>query len=293
MGVPIAPDTLSLPALRAGVRLCYAGGMKPDAANLTGRLELAVAAAREAGEITLGYFRRDDLKIDRKGDDSPVTAADREAEEHLRRRIAEAFPDDAILGEEFPDRAGTSGFRWILDPIDGTKSFIHGVPLYGTLVGVERQGEGESVVGVNLIPALGECVYAAKGQGAWYVSGDAPPAPAKVSDCPRLAEGLFLTSEVSNFDKIGRRDVYDRLQAEARVTRTWGDCYGYLLMVTGRADVMVDPIMEVWDAAALLPILEEAGGTFTDWQGRPTIHSGQGIATNGRILDEVLAIARG
>ena len=189
-----------------------------------------------------------------------------------------------------PERAGISGFRWILDPIDGTKSFIHGVPLYGTLIGIEYRGE--SVAGVNLIPALDQCVYAAREQGAWYVSGDKPPVPAKVSECPRLAEGLFLTSEVANFDKTGRRRVYDRLQEAARLTRTWGDCYGYLMMAIGRAEVMVDPIMEVWDAAALLPILEEAGGTFTDWQGRPTIYSGEGIATNGRILDEVLAIAR-
>ncbi|NQT37516.1 MAG: hypothetical protein HQ581_08510, partial [Planctomycetes bacterium] len=100
------------------------------------RLELALEAARQAGEITLRYFRREDLQVERKGDDSPVTEADRQAEQHLRERIAEAFPDDAILGEEFPERAGTSGYRWILDPIDGTKSFIHGVPLYGTLVGV-------------------------------------------------------------------------------------------------------------------------------------------------------------
>jgi len=265
--------------------------MKASEADIADRLGLAREAAREAGEITLRHFRRDDLEIERKRDDSPVTVADRRAEEHLRRRIAEAFPDDAILGEELPDREGTSGFRWILDPIDGTKSFIHGVPLYGTLVGVEHQGE--SVVGVNRIPALDECVYAGRGQGAWYVSGDQAPVPARVSPCPRLAEGLFLTSEVVSFDHCGRRAVYDRLQAVARLTRTWGDCYGYLMLATGRAELMVDPVMEVWDAAALLPILEEAGGTFTDWQGRPTIHSREGVATNGRILDEVLAITRG
>jgi len=264
--------------------------MSADTSEIVDRLQLAVEAATEAGNITLEYFRREDLRVERKGDDSPVTVADRRAEEHLRKRIAGAFPDDGILGEEFPEREGRTGFRWILDPIDGTKSFIHGVPLYGTLVGIECRGE--SVVGVNLAPALHECVYAAKGQGAWYVLGDNPPVPAKVSDCPGLAEALFLTSEVANFYTSGRRHVYDRLQDAARLTRTWGDCYGYLMLATGRADLMVDPIMEVWDAAALLPILEEAGGTFTDWQGRRTIHSGEGVATNGRILDEVLAILR-
>ncbi len=255
------------------------------------RLNLAVEAAREAGEITLEYFRRDDLEVERKGDDSPVTVADRAAEQHLRQRIAEAFAEDGILGEEFPERPGSSGYRWILDPIDGTKSFIHGVPLYGTLVGVEC--EGESVIGVILIPALDECVYASIGQGAWYTSGGDPPRLARVSEKVQLAESCFLTSEVGSFDEIDRRGVYDRLQAACRLTRTWGDCFGYLMVATGRAELMVDPVMQVWDAAAILPVIQEAGGTFTDWQGRPTAHSGQGIATNGHILDEVLAIVRG
>ncbi|MBN2474749.1 MAG: histidinol-phosphatase [Pirellulales bacterium] len=259
--------------------------------DIAARLELAVDAARGAGRITLEYFRREDLTIERKGDDSPVTVADRRAEEHLRRRIAEVFPDDAVVGEELPDREGDSEFRWILDPIDGTKSFIHGVPLYGTLVGVEHQGE--SVLGVILIPATDECVYAARGQGAWYLADDEPPRPAKVSDCPRLCEGLFLTSEVSTFDEVGRRDAYQRLEATARLSRSWGDCYGYLMIATGRAEVMVDPVVAVWDLAALPPIIEEAGGTFTDWQGCRTIHSGNSIATNGKTFDEVLAIVRG
>jgi len=264
--------------------------MNAEESPIALRLELALEAARQAGAITLEYFRRDDLEVERKGDDSPVTVADRRAEEHLRRRIAEEFPGDGILGEEFPERPGMSGYRWILDPIDGTKSFIHGVPLYGTLVGLERQGE--PAAGVILIPALDECVYAAIGQGAWYVRGDRPPTPAKVSDCPRLAEGLFVTSEPNTFDQAGRRDVYEGLLAAARTTRTWGDCYGYLLVATGRAEVMVDPVVNLWDAAAVLPVIEEAGGRFTDWQGRTTIYSGQCLATNPHGLDEVLAITR-
>ncbi len=263
--------------------------MSTPASELTPRLELALAAAREAGQVTLEYFRRDDLEIQRKADDSPVTAADRRAEEHLRSRIAAAFPDDAILGEELPPRPGRSGFRWILDPIDGTKSFIHGVPLYGTLVGLEHAGV--PVLGVIRIPALDEGVYAAVGQGAWYVQGERPPRPARVSG-RALAEGLFVTSEVATYETIGRRAVYDRLQAAAGMSRSWGDCYGYLMVATGRAELMVDPVVAVWDLAPLLPILEEAGGTFTDWQGQRTIHSGQAIATNGLIFDEVMDLLR-
>lgn len=260
----------------------------PSSAEIAARLELAIQAGREAAAITLDYFRRDDLEVQRKGDDSPVTLADRHAEELLRRRIAQAFPADGILGEEFAEQPGQSGYRWILDPIDGTKSFIHGVPLYSTLIGLEHGGQ--SVLGVILLPALDEYVYASRGQGAWYVRGGGPARRAQVSNCGHLAEGLFVTSEVANFEKIHRRDAYDRLQAACRLARTWGDGFGYVLVATGRAEVMVDPIMNVWDAAAVQPILEEAGGTFTDWEGRATMHAGQGIATNGRVLAEVLAL---
>ncbi len=259
-------------------------------AEIDRRLPLALSAAREAGDITLEFFRRDDLDVERKADDSPVTLADRRAEEHLRARIAAALPEDGIFGEELPERPGDSGFRWILDPIDGTKSFIHGVPLYGTLIGLEH--EGRSVLGVIRIPALEECVYAAQGRGAWYIRGGQAPRSARVSPRKSLAESLFLTSEVRTFETAGRRPAYDRLQAAARLARTWGDCYGYLMVATGRAEVMVDAAMALWDAAALQPILEEAGGTFTDWQGRPTIHAGEGIATNGLVLEEVLQLVK-
>jgi histidinol phosphatase-like enzyme (inositol monophosphatase family) len=259
--------------------------------ELSARLDLALAAVREAGQLTLSYFSRSDLAVELKADDSPVTVADRQAEELLRARVGAKFPNDAILGEEFPERPGTSGYRWILDPIDGTKSFIHGVPLYGTLVGVEFQQR--SVVGVIAMPALDECVYAAVGQGAWHVRHGGPPVRARVSESTRLAEALFCTSDDTHWRGLGRQAVLDRLQAAVRLSRTWGDCYGYLLVATGRAELMVDPAMSVWDAAALQPVLEEAGGTFTNWRGEPTIHSGEGIATNGKILSEVLSLVGG
>lgn len=261
--------------------------MRPT--DLSLRLELALAAAREAGDITLKYFRQDNYAVEWKHDRSPVTVADRAAEQHLRDRIAAVFPGDAILGEELPDRPGDSGFRWILDPIDGTKSFISGVPLYGTLIGVEF--DGRSVVGVIHMPALDETAYSG-GAGAWLVRGGGAPTAARVSRTARLSEALFCTSEVKTFTKSGRREAFDELDRASRLTRTWGDCYGYLLLASGRADVMVDPRMNVWDCAALAPIIEAAGGTFTDWQGQPTIHGGEAIATNGLLLDEVLAITR-
>jgi histidinol-phosphatase len=264
--------------------------MPPTPADLQPRLALALDAARGAGRVTLEYFRNDDLNVELKCDDTPVTMADRRAEQYLRERIAAVFPSDGILGEELAEQSGTSGFRWILDPIDGTKSFIHGVPLYSTLVAVEC--EGQSVLGVIHVPALDESVYAARGLGAWHVRLGQPPRLACVSQRRPLANALFVTSEVLSFDRHNRRAAYDRLQSTARLTRTWGDGYGYLMVATGRADVMVDPIMAIWDAAPLSPILEEAGGTFTDWRGNPTHQANEGIATNGLLLNEVLACVR-
>jgi histidinol-phosphatase len=258
--------------------------------DLAARLQLALGAAREAGQLTLGYFCRGDLTVELKHDATPVTIADRQAEQLLRERIGRKFPSDGILGEEFPEQAGTSGFRWILDPIDGTKSFVRGVPLYGTLIGVEYQTR--SVLGVIHVPGLDECVYGSVGGGAWYERGSVAPVRARVSERAHLAESLFCTSDATTFRSRGRQAALERLQAAALLSRTWGDCYGYLLVATGRAELMVDPVMSVWDAAALQPILEEAGGTFTDWQGRATIHSGEGIATNGKILPEVLSLIR-
>jgi histidinol-phosphatase len=261
----------------------------PADALVIERLELACSIAQCAGELTLTYFRQDGLHVDRKSDDSPVTIADREAELLLRRRIEEMFPDDAILGEEFPARPGTSGFRWILDPIDGTKSFITGVPLYATLIGIDR--DGAPTAGVIHVPPLEESLWGAIGHGAWHALGGGEPRRARVSN-RTLAEGTFLTSELRGFRETNRMPACERLEAAARLTRTWGDAYGYLLVATGRAEAMVDPVMNVWDAAALLPILEEAGGTFTDWQGRRTIEAGEGIGTNGRVLNDVLRLIR-
>jgi histidinol phosphatase-like enzyme (inositol monophosphatase family) len=259
-------------------------------AQVARRLELAIAASKEAGRLTLQYFQQDNFAVERKADASPVTIADRSAEQLLRERIAAAFPSDGVLGEELGTIEGSSGFRWILDPIDGTKSFICGVPFYGTLVGVEHGGR--CLAGCVYMPGIDEGVYASAGQGAWQFQGNQKPRPARVSKRPKLSEGLFVTSQVDTFAQRGARAAFDDLERAASISRTWGDCYGYLLVATGRAEVMVDPIMNLWDAAAVQPIVEEAGGTFTDWQGNATIHAGEAIATNGLVLEEVLAITR-
>ncbi len=238
----------------------------------------------KAGEITLRYFQTA-LTIDRKDDASPVTAADRESEEFLRREIERTFPHDEILGEEF----GLSGEkasrrRWILDPLDATKTFLHGVPLYGVLVGVET--EGELIAGGIAIPALQEVLVAQKGKGCWWNGRRC-----SVSKVGSLKDALLLTTDVANNYRYGRGKEWEALSSAARMVRTWGDCYGYVLVATGRADVMVDPIAELWDIAAVKPIIEEAGGRFTDYAGQATIESRCGIATNGILHEEVLRLA--
>jgi len=250
------------------------------------RLDLALRAAREAASLILGYYRRG-VDVVRKPDDSPVTRADREAEALIRRRIREAFPGDAVLGEEEGETPGDSGWRWILDPIDGTRTFIRGVPLFGTLIGAEH--EGRPVLGVALFPALNEVVFAEQGGGAWTGTPGGTPVPARVSSVDRLDASLVCFTALEGFAGRGLRPNLDALLAAAGMSRTWGDCYGYLLVATGRAEVMLDPAMHVWDCAALLPILEEAGGTFTDWSGAATIHATRSVATNRRVLPAVLA----
>jgi histidinol-phosphatase len=247
-------------------------------------LEFAVDIARGAGEITLQYFRKQP-ETSKKSDGSYVTIADREAENYLRRRILESFPDDAILGEEEGESQGTSERRWILDPIDGTFAFVHGVPLYGVLIAVEV--DGELSVGVVNVPALGEIVSAAKGLGC-FLNGE----PARVSTTAELKDALLLSTSFSACARYGFGRAAELLQEGALVSRTWGDCYGYVLVATGRADAMLDPVMNLWDCAPLLPIMEEAGGTFTDWRGVRTADGGNAIATNGLLFQEVMSLIR-
>jgi histidinol-phosphatase len=243
-------------------------------------LEVAQAAALAAGRRTLDYFGAG-IAVEWKADGSPRTRADLEAEEILRGVIRGAYPGHAILGEEAGEEAGTEPVRWIVDPIDGTRTFIRGVPLYGTLVGVEV--EGEPVVGVIYLPALDEMVAAARGMGCTWNGR-----PCRVSDCARLDRALLVMSDQTAAERRG--PGFASLVERTAQQRTWGDCYAYALVATGRAEIALDPEMSIWDSAALLPILEEAGGRFTDWSGRRTIAGPDALATNGPLHEEVLAL---
>jgi histidinol-phosphatase len=267
------------------------GENAPESSEVVARMELAREAGLAAGRIALEYFGRDDVEVERKADQSPVTVADRAAERYLREQIAKAFGDDGILGEEYDEQQGQSGFRWIVDPIDGTKTFIRGVPFWGTMVAVEY--DGRAVVGAISFPALDEHIYAASGQKCWYQRGNAAAVEARVSSVATLDESLFCVTDASSFERTGRGQAYIELEQAAWMTRSWGDCYGYMLVATGRAEVMIDAVMNVWDAAALQPIIEEAGGTFTDWDGNETIHAGEAIASNALVHKKVLGVTRG
>jgi histidinol-phosphatase len=248
--------------------------------ELQNLLDFAVDIARGAGAITTQYFKGS-FEPERKSDNSFVTVADRAAERYLRSRIEKEFPDDSILGEEEGVRAGTSNRRWILDPIDGTFSFVHGVPFYGVLVGLEI--DELPMVGVVNLPALQEIAFAARGLGCFWNDR-----PAHVSNTASLDQALLLCTDFGVCEQYGFGPAAASLQRQVHARRTWGDAYGHVLVATGRADIMLDAVMNVWDCGALLPILEEAGGTFTDWQGTATIHGGNAIATNGRLFEDVM-----
>lgn len=253
----------------------------PEPTELRELLDFATALARLAGDHTMTYFGGV-VDHDAKGDGSPVTLADREAETLLRERIARRYPDHGVLGEEFGESRPGARVRWILDPIDATRSFMRGVPLYGVLIGIEI--EGETVIGVANYPPLSELVAAARGLGC-TLNGN----PVSVSPVREMERAVVLTTDVERILSRPEGDGWRSLQQRCAFSRTWGDCYGHMLVATGRAEVMVDPVMNPWDAAPFLPIVVEAGGRFTTREGEVTVHGGSGVSTNGVLHDEVLA----
>ena len=251
----------------------------PDLKSL---LETACDAAMLGGKRTLAYYNAG-VAVERKADATPVTLADREAEAAIRALIRLRHPDHSVLGEEGGLEEGRPDFKWIIDPLDGTKSFVRGVPLYGTLVGLEI--EGEVRVGAMYFPVTGELFAAAKGLGCTWNGR-----PARASDTRDLSEATLLYTSSQTARRRG--DAYDRLAGRVGLVRGWGDCYGYALVATGRADVMLDARINPWDCAPLVPILEESGGRFTDWAGERTIYGYDGVGTNGHLHEAVLEIVR-
>jgi len=242
-------------------------------------LKEAVRLARQAGELTLGYFRSAALTIEQKSDGSPVTQADRQAERLIREELELAHPGDGILGEEEDEKPTRTGRRWIVDPIDGTLAFTHGVGLYSNLLALED--EQGIALGVINVPVLGETVYAARGLGC-YCNG----VPAQVSECGELAQSYLTTSSFGEWDET----VLLKVKRAGIELRTWGDGYGYALVATGRLDAMADSWAQPYDIAAMPVIISEAGGRFTDWSGLPGFRGGSGLATNGRIHGELLKL---
>lgn len=246
-------------------------------------LDFAAEAAYLAGRLTLGYFQTG-IRPDFKTDDTPVTVADRKAEELIRARIEKQYPHHAIVGEEYGTNENEeASHRWFIDPIDGTKSFVRGVPLYAVLIGLEI--EGNVKVGAAYFPALDEMIAAASGEGCWWNGRRA-----HVSDVSNLQQAVVAFSDVATFAQSGRSKAWDRIKQATYFRAGWGDAYGYLLVATGRADLMLDPIMNVWDCAPFPPILREAGGYFGDWQGNSTIYGNEAMATTQALLPEVLAL---
>ena len=236
-------------------------------------LQAVSEVARLTGKVALSHFRTR-LDVETKRDGSPVTIADRAAEETARTWITARFPGDAILGEEFGSEGNPAARRWFIDPIDGTKTFIRGVPLWGTLIGVVS---GETVLaGAVYCPAVDEIVVAAVSAGCWWND-----ARCRVSEQTELARSTLLSTDVRFVTQPERAARWSALASEAAVARTWGDCYGYLLVATGRAELMVDNLMSPWDSAALIPVIRESGGEFSDWDGRITPFGNGAMATNG------------
>ncbi|MCJ7549971.1 MAG: histidinol phosphate phosphatase [Anaerolineae bacterium] len=249
-------------------------------------MDFAVETAYLAGRLTLSAFQTG-VQTDYKTDDTPVTIADRQAEHLIRARIGARYPDHAIVGEEYgaDDLAGST-HHWYVDPIDGTKSFVHGVPLYAVLIGLEIEGTVE--VGAVYFPALDEMVAAATGEGCWWNGR-----PARVSTETRLDRAVVSFTDVNSFEAWGRATAWQRIRNATYYRAGWGDAYGHALVATGRAEIMLDPIMSDWDCGPFPPILKEAGGYFGDWDGNVTIHAEEALSTTQALLPEVLSLIRG
>lgn len=260
-------------------------------AELRGWLAVAQATCDDADVIARSYFRRD-LQIDTKPDRTFVTVADTTIEERIRARLVDAFPGHGIIGEEYGSEGTGASVRWYVDPIDATHNFIRGIPLFGTLLAVERDGELQA--SVISAPALDERWWGLRGGGAWARNrGETTPRRISVSGVRRLEDAQVLYGGGRDIVGSGRAPGFDRLLADVWRERGFGDFWGYTLLAEGAAEAMVEVDLKAWDAAAPFLLVEEAGGRATDFEGRRAIDTGTFLATNGRLHDEVLARLRG
>ncbi len=243
--------------------------------------EFAKVLADESGKIIKDYFRTD-ISIDTKNDESPVTIADKKAEEKMRSLIEKYFPDHGIIGEEFGSTNDEAEYKWVLDPIDGTKSFICGTVTFGTLIALLKNNK--PIIGVINQPILNE-----------FLIGDNSSAElnsqiVKVRQCKNINEAVLLTTDHLNIHQFQNGKKFEELIRKVKLYRKWGDCYGYYLVATGFADIMIDPIMNDWDKLALIPIINGAGGKITDYQGNDPVIGESTVATCGLIHDDVIKL---
>lgn len=253
--------------------------------NLQPYLDFTRQLAHQAGKLTLEYFNKG-IQHDMKADETPVTAADRAAEEFIRREIEKKYPSHAIVGEEYGEKAGEGNpFRWIVDPIDGTKSFIKGVPFYSVLIGLEI--EGVSRVGAACFPALDEVLSAADGLGAWCNDRRV-----RVSDVDDMKKAVFTFTSWSGFRTKKRLDIFENLHRDCYIGRGWGDAYGVYLVATGRTEIHVEPSVALWDVAPFPSIFREAGGYFGSWSGEEGHTHGEALAVNAALKPKVMELMR-
>lgn len=251
------------------------------------RYDLAIEAATKAGDYAKSIYDGT-FDVILKGDASPVTIADRNAEAMIRELVAKSFPNDGFLGEEHGDQPGTSGYRWIIDPVDGTKSFVRKVPMWGTLLGLEYHGE--SIAGVVYMPNFGERWRALRGDGVYHQDRFNHERRVRVSNTAKLSDAFLCYSAISWFEKSGKQKQFLELSAKTDRQRGYGDFYGFCLVAQGSVDIMIDHGVHPWDVAAVKSLVEEAGGRFTDWDGTPTIHRPDVIASNGLLHEDVRSI---
>jgi len=247
------------------------------------RLAFAIELAITAGRSTLAHFQTG-TPVELKSDATPVTIADRGAERLIRAEIERSYPGEAILGEE-EGALGESENRWVVDPIDGTKSFISGVPLYATLLAYEDAGE--PILGVCYFPALDELLYAELGHGAVWNGR-----PACVNGAKTVAGSVIASGSLSSMTKAGRVEGFRMIESKTMASRTWSDAYGHALVATGRVAAMIDPIVAHWDIAAMAVIVREAGGRFTDFRGDDRL-ANEALSSNGHVHEELVEAFRG